>query len=71
MKKNLTIIGLVGATLLLLSCSPDDVQVEGQQIEKIEGYINEKQLDSVEFTANEVFVEFDDEGNPLNPKDKG
>jgi hypothetical protein len=71
MKKNSTIIGLVGVTLLLLSCTPDDVQVEGQKIEKIESYINEKQLDSIEFTTNEVFIEYDEEGNPLNPKDKG
>jgi PBP1b-binding outer membrane lipoprotein LpoB len=73
MKKKLTTLGLVGITLLLTSCSPDDFQEENQQQKQVEIEFDETQLTVEEVLIEEQPVGYDDdnEGNPLNPKDKG
>jgi hypothetical protein len=71
MKKNLTIIGLVGATLLLLSCTPDELHVENQQNKNFESETIENQSIKNETLDKEEHFYYDEDGNPLNPKDKG
>lgn len=58
MKNKFTFIGLVSFTLLLISCSPDDPQEENLQTEQVS-------------TSLQNGAQYDNEGNPLNPKDKG
>lgn len=62
MNSKFTIIGLLSITLLLISCSPDELQTENQQQ-------TEFSLSADDPNGNTI-GDGSGEGNPLNPKDK-
>jgi hypothetical protein len=71
MKKTFKIIGLVGVVSLLMSCSADEIQDETPQVKKMKTEYNESQLIENEILIKGEDVNYEDDGNPLNPKDKG